>query len=117
MKRINRVRKHQEFSSIIHESHSVKSKHFSIYYHVKEEPLTRIGISVSKKNGGATIRTLIKRQVRAMIGANYNLNLPYDIVIIVRTNYQTDEFASNTKELIENLGKIGEQGSEKIKQN
>lgn len=112
MKRTNRVRKHQEFDSIIRESQALRSKHFSVYYHVKEEPLTRIGISVSKKNGDAVTRTKIKRQVRAMIGANYPLNLPYDIVIIVRTSFKTSEFASNTKELLETLGKIGEQGIE-----
>lgn len=112
MKRANRVRKHQEFDSIIHGSHALRSKHFSIYYHVKEESLTRIGISVSKKNGNAVTRTLIKRQIRAMLGANYPLNLPYDIVIIVRTSYKASEFASNTKELLDTLGKIGEQGIE-----
>lgn len=112
MKRANRVRKHQEFDSIIHGSIALRSKHFSIYYHVKEESLTRIGISVSKKNGNAVTRTLIKRQIRAMLGANYPLNLPYDIVIIVRTSYKASEFASNTKELLDTLGKIGEQGIE-----
>ncbi len=108
MKRLNRVRKHQEFDTIIHESHAVKSKHFSIYYSVKEEPLTRIGISVSKKNGNAVTRNRIKRQVRAMIGSGLKMNKPYDVIIIVRASYKTDEFASNTKELMENLGKIGD---------
>ncbi len=108
MKRINRVRKHQEFDAIIHGSHAVKSKHFSIYYSVKQEPLTRIGISVSKKNGNAVTRNRIKRQVRAMIGSNFELNKPYDVIIIVRASYKTSEFASNAEELMETLGKIGD---------
>ncbi len=112
MKRVNRVRKHQEFDFIIHESHAVKSKHFAIYYHAKEEALTRIGISVSRKNGNAVKRNLIKRQIRAILGSNLSFNLPYDIVIIVRTSYETGEFASNTKELTETLGKIGDKGIE-----
>lgn len=112
MKRINRVRKHQEFDSIIHESHAIKSKHFAVYYHRKEELLTRIGISVSKKNGNAVTRNLIKRQIRAIIGSNLPLNLPYDIIVIARVSYQTNEFVSNTKELIENFAKIGDTGIE-----
>ncbi len=112
MKRINRVRKHQEFDSIIHESRAVKSKHFVVYYHKKETLLTRVGITVSKKNGNAVTRNRIKRQIRAMIGSDLSLNLPYDIVIIVRVSYKTDEFVSNREELIDTLGKIGDTGIE-----
>jgi ribonuclease P protein component len=87
MKRKFRVRKHQEFDSIIRQGHFVKSHHFVVYYHRKDEAVTRIGISVSKKNGNAVTRNKIKRQVRATIATAYSLNKPLDIIIIVRASY------------------------------
>jgi len=108
MKRINRVRKHQEFDAIIKEAHFVKSPHFVIYFHKKEENLTRIGISVSTRNGNAVKRNLIKRQIRAIVASGYPLDLQLDIIIIARVAYNVDKFAETKSELMGLLAKIGD---------
>lgn len=112
MKRLNRVRKHREFDSIIKERRFFKSSHFVVYFHPKEDHLTRIGISVSTRNGNAVKRNLIKRQIRAIIASGYKLDKPIDVVIIARVSYDPSQFASNQLELMELLQKIGENNIE-----
>ena len=113
MKRINRVKKHQEFTNIIHKNKPIKSEHFVVYFQKKEENLTRVGIGVSKKNGNAVKRNRIKRQIRAITNSYLPLNTTYDIIIIVRTSYKTNEFANQANELIEIFKKIGDKKIEK----
>lgn len=108
MKRINRVRKHEEFSKIIHDGHRLKSDRFLVSYVRKDEPLTRIGISVSKKNGNAVRRNLIKRQIRAAIAEGCRLDLRLDIVIVVRPSYDTAKYREEADELISLIARIGE---------
>ncbi len=109
MKRINRVLKRPEFSEIITETPVVKSKHYVIHFRENTYGYSRIGISVSKKNGHAVVRNKIRRQIRAMIASEYDLNRPLDLIIIVRVNYDTEEFSLEKSELLESLAKIGEQ--------
>jgi ribonuclease P protein component len=117
MKRANRVRKHQEFDSIIHESRYVKSPRFVVYYRLRKEGESRIGISVSKRNGNSVTRNRIKRQIRAVIAAGYKLNQPLDIIIVVRASYLPANFADEREELLKSLGQIGEKKLESQNEN
>ena len=44
-----------------------------------------------------------------MIASDYDLSKSLDLIIIVRTNYVTEDFSLEKSELIESLAKIGEQ--------
>ncbi len=109
MKRINRVLKRSEFSEIITNTPVVKSKHYVIHFRENEYSYSRIGISVSKKNGHAVVRNKIRRQIRAMIASDFDLSKSLDLIIIVRVNYKPEEFFLEKSELLESLAKIGEQ--------
>jgi ribonuclease P protein component len=108
MKRENRVLKHQEFDEIIQSTPFLKSRNYVIHYRQNVANKARIGISVSKKNGGAVTRNRIKRQVRAMIAGGYDLNKNFDIIIIVRPSYHPEQFHEEETELLSSLSKIGE---------
>lgn len=110
MKRINRVLKYREFSEIINNNTPViKSKHFVIHFRKNQFGFSRIGIGVSKRNGHAVKRNKIRRQIRAMIASDYDLSKSFDLIIIVRTNYETELFSEEKSELIASLAKIGVQ--------
>lgn len=109
MKRENRVLKHREFDEIIQSTPYLKSQHYVIHYRQNVANKARIGISVSKKNGGAVTRNRIKRQVRAAIGEGYDLTKAFDIIIIVRASYDPEQFHEEETELLSSLSKIGEQ--------
>jgi ribonuclease P protein component len=108
MKRENRVLKHQEFDEIIRSYPYVKSHNYVIHYRQNVANKARIGISVSKKNGGAVERNLIKRQIRAIIAKDYDLTKPNDLIIIVKASYDPEHFHEEEAELISLLATIGE---------
>ncbi|MCR5490740.1 MAG: ribonuclease P protein component [Bacilli bacterium] len=109
MKREYRVKKHSEFDRIIHAGAKVKSPHYAIYCEQAEnQPHARIGIAVSKKNGGAVMRVRIKRQVRAMLAKRGDYADPLNLIIVIRPSYDPGEFAENERELNAALDQIKE---------
>lgn len=100
MKKEYRIRKNEEFASIISKKHSKSSACFVIYFETKALDHPRVGISVSKKMGDAVERNKIKRQIREMA---YELvdfeNGLIDIVIIVKKAYLDRSFLENKLDL------------------
>ena len=100
MKKRYRVRKNEEFSSIIALKRSVANAIFVVYHCPRKQEHARVGISVSKKLGNAVVRNKIKRQVREMIKALVDFeNYPEDVIIIVRKPYLGRTFAQNQNDL------------------
>ena len=100
MKKAYRVRKNEEFSSIIAEKHAVASDRFVIYFSDRKEGHARVGISVSKKLGDAVERNRIKRQVREMARSLIDFEeCPKDLIIIVRKGYLEHDFHENKNDL------------------
>lgn len=100
MKKENRIRKNEEFSSIINKKHSLASASFVLYYDDKKEEEARAGISVSKKLGNAVSRNRIKRQVREMIRALIDFKeYDKDIIVIVRRPYLNKDYYANKNDL------------------
>lgn len=93
---------------MIRSTPAIRSKNYVIHCRPNDKGKARIGISVSKKNGNAVVRNRIKRQIRAMIAETYDLTKNHDIIVIVRTAYDTEKFHSEKEELASLLGKIGE---------
>lgn len=100
MKKINRVRKSQEFQQIISNGKKTVNRSFVYYYQPKKNDQARIGISLSKKMGHAVDRNLYKRQVRMMCQEIIDFNnYPFDGILILRLNYRELTYADNKKHL------------------
>lgn len=103
MKKKYRIKKNEEFQKIISRKYFFTNKNYIIYLKNKEFDYARIGISVSKKLGGAVERNLYKRQLRMIIHEIFNFNdFPYDVIIIVRKDFINNSF-DNNKKLLENI--------------
>jgi len=98
MKKELRIKKNEEFQSIINLKQSIANKKFVIYYRDNDEHL-RVGISVSKKLGNAVVRNKVKRQVRMMVQQVFDKTKKRDFIIIVRNKYLLDSFENNKKDL------------------
>ena len=101
----NRIKKYSEFQKVI-EADIVKKTYFFVSYTLQNDlGYSRFGISVPKKTGNAVVRNKIKRQVRAAIGLSTDFSESNDVVIIVRRNYNIDDFTRVKNEIQELLKK------------
>ena len=103
MKVKNRIKKAEEFQSMIKKGAKIVNQSFVIYYGQKDDDEARIGISVSKKLGNAVHRNLYKRQVRMMCHELIDFkNTNHDLVLIIRFNYSSLSYEEN-KNILEKL--------------
>ena len=98
MKKEYRVRKNEEFQSIIRKKRSVANSQFVIYYSKNDDHL-RVGISVSKKLGNAVVRNKVKRQVRMMVSQTFEKSQNKDYIIIVRNKFLLSSYEDNKRSL------------------
>jgi ribonuclease P protein component len=99
MKKLYRVKKNQEFQRIMGVKRFVSCPVLTVYYTPKREELSRVGLSVGKKLGGAVQRNLVKRQVRMMVQDLTEFKENFDCIILIRGAYLKQSFEQNKKEL------------------
>ncbi|MGB4984638.1 MAG: ribonuclease P protein component [Erysipelotrichaceae bacterium] len=95
MKKIDTVKKKEDFTRIIKRGKFIRSDSFVLYYMVKNEDRPKIGIAVGKKNGDAHIRNRIKRQTREMIEMIFNHEESFDCIVLIRPKFVEFDFQAN----------------------
>ena len=106
MKKVNRVRKAQEFQKLIKTGRKLANSSFVFYYLPRKENAARVGITLSGKIGNAVERNLIKRQTRMMCEELISFaEYPFDVILIIRFGYKNLSYAANKKNLEKLLDK------------
>lgn len=86
MQKQYRLAKRKDFGKVYRLGQSAANRQFVVY--VMRNPQTaqmRVGISVSKKQGGAVLRNRMRRQLKEIVRLNADRIVPgHDFVIIVR---------------------------------
>lgn len=114
MKKINIIKKTQEFDKIIKYRHHYSNRFFVIYIIKKQEKHYRFGISIPKKVGNSVMRNKVKRQIKSILD-NIDFNKDLDYVIIVRKEIIDLSYDDKVQNLESLLTKIdGAWKSEKI---
>lgn len=107
MKVKNRVKRYDEFQKVINFGEQVRSKSLVMYFLKNDLNYARVGISIPKKSGIAVIRNKIKRQIRAILLTQLNLDLSYDLIFISRKDYDISNFNQTETDIKELLVKVG----------
>lgn len=107
MKIKNRVKKYDEFQKPINEGKYESSSSLNLYYLKNSLEYARVGISVPKKAGNAVKRNKIKRQIRAILVKELDLNSGFDYIFIARRNYDITNFKETTSDIVSLLEKVG----------
>ena len=104
MKKVNVIKKSEDFQNIIKNNKSLRTKYFYIYIYKHEESIYHFGLSVGKKIGNAVRSNKVKRQIREIISENdYQKN--FDCIIIVRREINGANFSEIKEDLNELLRK------------
>lgn len=98
MKKTYRIKRNEDFQTIIKDKNSVSNAKFVVYYKKNDNHL-RVGISVSKKLGNAVVRNKTKRQVRMMVQSIFEVNQEVDFIVIVRNKYLLSSYEENINDL------------------
>ena len=99
MKRIETLKKQEEFNNIIKKGKFTKNEFFIIYIMKSENENSKYGIAISNKIGKAHLRNKLKRQTRTLIDKYKKLFKNYsNYIIMIRkscaeADYETKEKA------------------------
>ena len=108
MKVINRIKDKNEFVLTVKSGKTLKETPYIVHFRENGLSVCRVGLSVSKRNGNAVVRNRIKRQTRAMCDSliDYSSHT-FDIVIVVKPEFNNSSFEDNKHKLNILLSKIG----------
>ncbi len=99
----NRILKRPEFKQLGEVGRRVVGRHFIVVYGAREDPHSRIGITVTKKIGNAVTRNRLKRVCREFFRTHQEqLATAYDVHVIARNAAAR----AAQKELVSSLEKL-----------
>lgn len=113
MKKINIVKKNNDFSLAIKNGKYISNSYFSIYIYKTDLNVYRFGISIGKKIGNAVKRNKIKRQLRSIVDFYRNdYQNGYDYIIIVRNSYDESSYNEMKEKFIQVIKKLNKGGKD-----
>lgn len=99
MQSIHRLKKDADFKKVLAKKQSFRTPSFIFYYCSNTLPHLRIGVSVSKKLGGAVVRNRIRRQTKAMIQNQFDFTKAFDMIVVIKEQFLKQTFQENNKEI------------------
>ena len=106
MKILNRIKRSEDFATVIHKGRSTRLSSYTLHVNKNELGYARVGISASAKLGNAVVRNRIKRQVRAICDQVIDYQkISLDIVIVVRKEFLDKTFNDNKSLLSDFINK------------
>jgi len=98
MKRVETIKKREEFNNIIKKGSFIKNEYYIIYIMKSENENSKYGIAISNKIGKAHLRNKLKRQTRTLIDKYRKLFKKYtNYIIMIRKSCAEADY--NTKEI------------------
>ena len=105
MKKVNIVKKNEDFNRIIQTCKSHKTKYFFIYLEEHTNDIYHFGFSVGKKIGNAVTRNHIKRQIKQILSEK-NYQNGFNCIIIVRKNVLSASYQEMKMDLLEEMNRL-----------
>ena len=105
MKKLNIVKKNEDFSRIMKKYRPFKSHSFIVYVEKETNNIYKFGISASKKVGNAVTRNKYKRRIKDIIDEkDYKNN--FNCIIILRKEVLNLSFEDFKNSLLDSFDKL-----------
>lgn len=102
------IKKNHEFVQVYRQGKVAAGRYCVLYFLLKEDNNTRVGISVSKKVGNSVVRHRMKRLYKEAFHQNYHgIKTGYDLVVIVRKKAFSIGFKECQADFLYTLKKAG----------
>lgn len=105
MKKINIIKRNEEYNRIIKNCKSYKYKDIVVYIEWVDNSIYHFGFSVGKKVGNAVTRNRIKRQLKSILD-KLSFKNNFNCIIIVRKSILEKTFQEIQDEMIELVKKL-----------
>ncbi len=106
-----RVRRRREYLAVQRSTHRVVTPHFIVYGRKSGRAMTRLGITVSRKVGKATVRNRVKRLCREAFRRNRDaLPSGLDLVLVARSGRPATVQQVVVDELVDAAGRVMQSG-------
>lgn len=104
MKKINILKRNEDFARIIKKNNIIKTKYFLIFKEDTTENIYHFGLSISKKIGNAVVRNKYKRQIKSILDKKIYKN-NFNCIIILKKGSINVSFNELNLDLIDGLKK------------
>jgi ribonuclease P protein component len=112
--KLQTIKKNLDFRKIYQKKRSVSDSLLVCYSAPQSMEWPRVGVSVSKKVGGAVVRNRIKRQIKEILRKNSDaLGSGYDIIFVVRVRCSGASFGEIQSSCLKLLKKAIRKGNVK----
>lgn len=105
MKKINIVKKNEDYNRMIQTISPYKTRSFLIYIERETKEYYHFGFSVGKKIGNAVTRNRIKRQIKSILDKK-NYQNGFNCIIMVKKSILSKSFQEMEQELLNALEKL-----------
>jgi ribonuclease P protein component len=106
MKKINIIKKNNEYSKIINSGLRERVGDITCYYIKTEGEISQFGFSISKKSYNAVNRNRIRRQIKEIIDKN-EYKKGYKCIIMIKKGFAERTFLEKTEMIEKILNNIG----------
>ncbi len=101
-----RLKKKYQFNYVYRAGRSFGGKFVVVYAAPSKNKNVKLGVSVSKKVGGAVVRNRIKRRITEILRSQISyLNKNYNIIVVARSSAADAKFESLRADLLNLLKK------------
>ncbi|SHK00563.1 ribonuclease P protein component [Paramaledivibacter caminithermalis] len=106
MTEIKRIKKNEDFKRVYKRGKSIPDKYIVIYFLKRDNSVTRVGFTASKKVGKSVIRNRARRLMKESFrNNNDNIKNGYDIVFIARVSIKDASYKDVEKSIIRAMKK------------
>lgn len=106
----DRIRRKADFDRAYASGHRISSKLFTLIATVSEHGRPRLGVTISRKVGGAVVRNAVRRRIREAFRRNRDaIASDIDIIVHVRPEARGAGYSELEAELLGALRRYGSQ--------